>query len=82
MQILLYSVLGAFIYLLCWAVPAHFIAKPVPRVLCQLFVAITAAFLLPAPNDPKVAFMSGQYAFGGGVILIGLWALIQKARGR
>jgi len=81
-DVLLYSVVGAFIYLIAWTVPGHLIAKPIPRVVCQLFTVIVVAFFLPAPDDPKVAFLAGQYAFGGGVILVGLWSVIQKIRSR
>jgi len=81
-QIVLYSVLGAVIYLLAFAVPGHFIAKMVPRLLSQFFAVIVAAFFMPSPSDSGDAYQSGQYAFCGGMLLIGLWHMIQKLRGR
>jgi hypothetical protein len=54
----------------------------VPRLLCQFFAVLIAAFFIPSPNDSGLAYLSGQYAFCGGVLLIGVWHMIQKLRGR
>jgi len=82
LQIFLYSALGAVIYLIAWAVPGHLITKMVPRVLCQVFAVIIVAFFIPSPDDSGLAYLSGQYAFCGGALLIGIWHMIQKLRGR
>lgn len=83
MQILLYSALGAVIYLIAWVVPGLLIKPAIPRVVGQLFAVIIAAFFLPSPpGDTKVAYFAGQYAFVGGVVLVGAWSTIQKLRSR
>ena len=81
MQIFQYSVLGAVLYLLAWVVPALTIKKIIPRIVTQVLVLILVAYFTPSPNDPEVAFFSGQYAFVGGVLLVGGFSLIQKLRG-
>jgi hypothetical protein len=79
-DIVLYSVLGATVYLIAWIVPGLFIKSPLVRVPAQVVTVVIAAFFLPMPKDTKVAYLAGQYAFVGGVVLVGLWSMIQKLR--
>jgi membrane associated rhomboid family serine protease len=81
-QIALYSLLGSVCFLMAWAIPGLLIKPVPPRLLCQILAVITTAFFLPAPADEQAAFFAGQYAFAGGVVLIGAWELIRKARSK
>ena len=82
MDIVLYSLIGATVYLVAWIVPGLFIKNPLVRVPAQVVTVVTAGFFLPMPKDTKVAYLAGQYAFVGGVVMVGLWSMIQKLRKR
>jgi uncharacterized membrane protein len=82
LDIVTYSIVGAVSYLIAWVVPGLFIKNPLVRVPCQVIAVVAAAFFLPMPKDSKTAYFAGQYAFVGGVVLVGLWSVIQKLRKR
>jgi uncharacterized membrane protein YeaQ/YmgE (transglycosylase-associated protein family) len=78
LQTLIYSVIGSVLFLVAWAVPSVLIKPAVPRWMVQFFALLLTAYLLPSPSEQEAAFVSGQYAFVGGVVLIGAWQLIRK----
>jgi uncharacterized membrane protein YeaQ/YmgE (transglycosylase-associated protein family) len=82
LQTLIYSVIGSVLFLVAWAVPSLLIKSAPPRWLAQFFALLLAAYFLPSPSEPEAAFVSGQYAFVGGVVLIGVWQAIRKARAK
>ena len=80
MDVFLYSVLGTVILLVAWVLPGRFIKPLPPRLLCQFLAVVVAAFFLPAPSDPGAAFLAGQYAFAGALLIAIIGYAIANAR--